>query len=160
MNKIYNLLLVFVITSCGNQIELKNQIDQLQTQNDSLKSELKKYEDKYVFDKVYVKHFPQRNYIAKVGELFKGEFVFVPVMENTELKFNYQNKNEVYGDFPERETLIKPRKDNVVGFEFELMIETDTTFLYFEPQIKNKQSLKHKNAEYDKSGILDIIVAK
>ena len=159
MNKIYILLLLFVIISCGNQIELKNKIDQLQTQNDSLKSELKKYENKYVFDKVYVKHFPQRNNVAKVGEFFKGEFVFVPVMENTELKFNYRNKNEGYGDFPEREMLITPRKDNMVGFQFELMIETDTTFLYFEPQIKKKQSLKHKNADFNGTGFSDIIVA-
>ena len=142
MNKIYLLLLLFLITSCGNQVELESQINQLQNKNDSLKLELKKYENKYVFDKVFVKHFPQRNNVAKVGELFKGEFVFVPVMEDAELKFNYRNKNEDYGDFTGREMLITPRKDNMVGFEFELMIETDSsTFLYFEPRIKKKQSL-------------------
>lgn len=36
--------MLFLITSCGNPTELKNQIEQLKTKNDSLESELKKYE--------------------------------------------------------------------------------------------------------------------
>jgi hypothetical protein len=50
MKKTFKLLLLILITSCGNQTELKKQIQQLKIQNDSLKSELKNYENKYVFD--------------------------------------------------------------------------------------------------------------
>ena len=77
MNKILILPLLILITSCGNQTKLKNEIDQLQTQNDSLKSELKKYENKYVFDNVKFKHYPIKGSQVKKGTKYYGEFVFV-----------------------------------------------------------------------------------
>ncbi len=141
-----------MITSCGNQTELQTQIDQLQTQNDSLKSELKKYENKYVFDNVMIKHYPVNGNQVKKGTKYYGEFVFVPNVrddyvlfgtERDELKQGYEIKNPI---------TLKTEKGDFGAYRFEIDIVSDTTNLLFKPLIKNELSLKHQNAGY--SGIM------
>ncbi len=141
-----------MITSCGNQTVLQTQIDQLQTQNDSLKSELKKYENKYVFDNVMIKHYPVNGSQVKKGTKYYGEFVFVPNVrddyvlfgtERDELKQGYEIKNPI---------TLKTEKGDFGAYRFEIDIVSDTTNLLFKPLIKNELSLKHQNAGY--SGIM------
>ena len=159
MKPILAFLFLIALTSCSTE-KYQNEIAELKVLNDSLNAELNNYKSKYVFDKVYVKHYPARNTVAKIGQIYKGEFVFVPVMEETELKFSYHNKNIDLTDDSVQEITILPKKDNIVAFEFELKIETDTTYLYFEPQISNEELLKHKNGSFDRTKFVDIIITQ
>ncbi len=148
MNKIHILLLLTLITSCGNQTELKNRIDQLQTQNDSIKLELKKYENKYVFDKVKIKHYPIKGSQVKIGTKYYGEFVFVPVVRDDYVLFGTERDESKQGYEIKNPITLKTEKGDFGAYRFEVDIVNDTTDLLFKPLIKNELSLKHQNAGY------------
>ncbi len=152
MNKVYILILLFAISSCGNQTELQTQIDHLQTQNDSLKSELKKYENKYVFDNVKIKHYPIKGSQVKKGTKYYGEFVFVPDVRNDYVLFGTERDESKQGYEIKNPITLKTEKGDFGAYKFEIDIVSDTTNLLFKPLIKNELSLKHQNAGY--SGIM------
>ena len=152
MKNTYILGLLILITSCGNETELKNQIEQLQTQNDSLKSELKNYENKYVFDQVYVKHYPIKGSQIKKGTKYYGEFVFVPDVRDDYVIFGTERDESKQGYEIKNPITLKTEKGDFGAYKFEIDIVSDTTNLLFKPLIKNELSLKHQNAGY--SGIM------
>ena len=160
MNKIYTLLLLFLITSCGNQTELENRIDQLQTQNDSLNLELKKYENKYVFDKVMVKHYPIKGSQVKKGTKYYGEFVFVPDVRDDFVMFGTERDESKQGYEIKNPITLRTKKGDFGAYQFEIDIESDTTNLMFKPLIKNELSLKHQNAGYSGFMISDKLIVK
>ena len=160
MNKIYILLFLFVITSCGNQTELTSRIDQLQIQNDSLKSELKKYENKYVFDQVKVKHYPIKGSQVKKGTKYYGEFVFVPVVRDDYVLFGTEKDDSKQGYEIKNPITLKTEKGDFGAYRFEIDIVSDTTNLLFKPLIKNELSLKHQNAGYSGIMISDKLIIK
>ena len=146
MNKIYILLLLILTTACGNKTELENRIDQLQTQNDSLNSELKKYEKKYVFDKVMIKHYPIKGSQVKKGTKYYGEFVFVPDVRDDFVMFGTERDESKQGYEIKNPIKLKTEKGDFGAYRFEIDIDSDTTNLMFKPLIKNDLSLKHQNA--------------
>ena len=152
MKKVYILILLFAISSCGNQTELQTQIDHLQTQNDSLKSELKKYENKYVFDNVKIKHYPINGSQVKKGTKYYGEFVFVPDVRDDYVLFGTERDESKQGYEIKNPITLKTEKGDFGAYRFEIDIVSDTTNLLFKPLIKNELSLKHQNAGY--SGIM------
>ena len=160
MNKIYILLFLFVITSCGNQTELTSRIDQLQIQNDSLKSELKKYENKYVFDQVKVKHYPIKGSQVKKGTKYYGKFVFVPVVRDDYVLFGTEKDDSKQGYEIKNPITLKTEKGDFGAYRFEIDIVSDTTNLLFKPLIKNELSLKHQNAGYSGIMISDKLIIK
>lgn len=147
MNKIYSLILLILISSCGNQAELQDQINQLQAQNDSLTLELKKYESKYVFDKVFVKHYPIKNSRVKKGEKYYGEFVFVPDVKKDLVQFRTEPDNSKRGYEIKNPIMLKTKTGGFGAYEFEI-------------DIKNEISLKHQNASYNGMTITDILIAE
>lgn len=157
MNRIYSLLFLISISSCRNQAELQNQIEQLQIQNDSLNLELKKYENKYVFEKVFVKHFPIKNSRIEKGEKYFGEFVFVPYTEKDLAQFGTEIDTTKQGYEIKNPVILK---DNFGGYQFEIDIKKDTTDLIFKPIIKNAFSLKHQNAGYNGATIVDKLIVE
>ncbi|WGD34649.1 hypothetical protein [Olleya sp. YS] len=159
MNKVYILLLLFAIMSCGNQTELQSEINQLQTQNDSLKSELKKYENKYVFDDVKIKHFPIKGSQVKKGTKYYGEFVFVPDVRDDFVLFGTERDESKQGYEIKNPITLKTEKGDFGAYRFEVDIVSDTTNLMFKPLIKNKLSLKHQNAGYSGIMISDKLIA-
>lgn len=159
MNKVYILILLFAITSCGNQTELQTKIDQLQTQNDSLKSELKKYENKYVFDDVKIKHYPIKGSQVKKGTKYYGEFVFVPVVKDDYVLFGTEKDESTQGYEIKNPITLKTEKGDFGAYRFEIDIVRDTTNLLFKPLIKNELSLKHQNAGYSGIMISDKLIA-
>ncbi|WP_299890914.1 hypothetical protein [uncultured Lacinutrix sp.] len=158
MNKIYIILLLILITSCGNQTELKNQIDQIQTQNDSLKSELKKYENKYVFDQVKIKHYPIKGSQVKKGTKYYGEFIFVPVVREDIVMFGTERDESKQGYEINNPITLKTKKGDFGAYRFEIDIVNDTTDLLFKPIIKNKLSLQHLNAGFSGSMFIDKLI--
>ncbi len=156
MNKIYTLLILILISSCGNQTELQNRIDQLQAINDSLTFELKQYENKFVYDIVRVKHYPIKGSQIKKGEKYYGEFVFTAVAEK-DLQFGteqdiakgYQIKNA---------TILSA--DNDGAYQFEVEIKSDTTNLYFMPINKEELSVNHQKRGYHGIMISDRLVVE
>lgn len=151
---------MILLSSCGNQAELQNQINQLQLQNDSLTSELKKYENKYVFDKVFVKHYPIKNSRIKKGEKYYGEFVFVPDVEKDLVQFGTERDNSKQGMNIKNPIILKAKTGGFGAYEFEIDIKNDTTKLIFKPMIKDEISLKHQNASYNGLTITDILIAE
>jgi len=160
MNRIYSLLFLIFISSCANQTEFKNQIDQLQSQNDSLKLELKKYESKYVFDKVFVKQYPIKNSRVKKGEKYYGEFVFFANVDKDEIQFGTEKDNSKQGYEIKNPILLTSPKGGFDTYQFEVDITSDTTNLYFKPIIKDELSLKHQNAGYNGVMISDRLIAE
>lgn len=160
MNKIHILLLLILMTSCGNQTELKNQIYLLQTQNDSLILELKKYDNKYVFDQVYMKHYPVKDSKVKKGTKYYGELVFVPSVEDDFVLFGTERDNSKQGYEIKNPITLKTEKGDFGAYRFEIDIVSDTTNLLFKPLIKNKLSLRHNNAGYNGIMISDMIIAE
>ena len=149
MNKIYIFLLLILITSCGNQSELKNQIIQLQIQNDSLKSELKEYENKYVFDQVMIKSYPIKDSKIKKGTKYYGELVFVANVKDDFIMFGTERDESKQGRPIKNPITLKPEKGDLGAYRFEVDIVNDTTDLLFKPLIKNKLSLKHLNSGFN-----------
>ena len=160
MNKIYFLLILILISSCGNQTELQNRIDQLQVQNDSLNSELKKFENKYVFEKVFVKHYPIKNSRIIKGEKYYGEFVFVPDVPEDLVQFGTERDNSKQGYEIKNPIILTAENGGFGAYQFEIDIQSDTTDLYFKPIIKNELSLKHQNAGYNGMMISDKLIVK
>ena len=148
------------MSSCGNQTELENRIEQLRNQNDSLTTELKKYEDKFVFEKVLVKHFPINNSRIKKGEKYYGEIVFVPYVEQDLILFGTERDTINPGIGIKNPITLKPDKNDFGGYKFDLDIVNDTTTLYFQPIVKNELALKHKNDQYNGAMISDKIITK
>lgn len=159
MRKIYLIILLFVILSCDNKTELQTQINLLKTQNDSLKLELKKYEGKYVFDDVKVKHYPINGSHIKKGTKYCGEFVFVPNVKENIVLFGTKRDNSKQGYEIKNPITLKTENGDFGAYRFEIDIESDTTNLIFKPLIKNKLSLKHQNAGYNGIVITDKLIA-
>ena len=160
MNKIYYLLLLILISSCGNQTDLQNRIDKLEMQNDSLNSELKKFENKYVFEKVFVKHYPIKNSSVKKGEKYYGEFVYIPEVEKDLVQFGTERDTSKQGYQIKNPIILKVEKGGSGAYQFEIEIENDTTDLYFKPIIKDELSLKYRNASYNGMMISDKLIVK
>ncbi|HLW42444.1 MAG TPA: hypothetical protein VKY82_08770 [Flavobacterium sp.] len=160
MNKIYFLLMLILISSCGNQTEMQSRIDQLQLQNDSLNSELKKFENKFVFEKVFVKHYPIKNSRIKKGEKYYGEFVFVPDVPEDLVQFGTVRDTSKQGYEIKNPIILKAERGGFGAYQFEIDIENDTTDLYFKPIIKDELSLKHFNASYNGIMISDKLIVK
>ncbi|WP_299223534.1 hypothetical protein [uncultured Aquimarina sp.] len=160
MDKIYILLLLILITSCKNQTEFKNRINQLQTQNDSLKSELKKYENKYVFDRVMIKHYPIKGSQVKKGTKYYGEFVFVSDVRDDFVMFGTERDESKQGFEIKNPITLKTKKGDSGAYRFEIDIVNDTTNLIFKPLLNNKLSLKHQNAGYNGVIISDYLIVK
>ncbi|MDT0295938.1 hypothetical protein ACFQ3R_14740 [Mesonia ostreae] len=159
MNKLYILLILILITSCGNQTKFEKQIEKLQSKNDSLHSELKKYENKFVFDNVTIRQYPIKNSTVKKGTKYYGELVFVAVVKEDFLLFGtekYKSKQEYNIKNP---ITLKTEKGDWGGYKFEVDIVNDTTKLLFKPLMKNKLSLKHKNALYNEILFSDELIA-
>lgn len=160
MKKTFKLLLLILITSCGNQTELKKQILQLKTQNDSLKSELKNYENKYVFDQVKVKHYPVKGSQVKKGTKYYGEFVFVPDVRDDYVLFGTERDESKQGYEIKNPITLKTEKGDFGAYRFEINIVSDTTNLLFKPLIKNELSLKHQNVGYNGILISDKLIVE
>lgn len=79
-NYILGLIILFI--SCENQIELKNQIEQLQNEKDSLSYIIYDYQSKYVYENVFVKHYKINSEPNQIVSIYKSEFVFVPDVRN------------------------------------------------------------------------------
>ncbi|GAB1858684.1 hypothetical protein MHTCC0001_35240 [Flavobacteriaceae bacterium MHTCC 0001] len=158
MRKIYILILLFVIVSCDNKTELQTQIDLLKIQNDSLRLELKKYESKYVFDDVKVKHYPINGSQIKKGTKYFGEFVFVPSVKEDIVLFGTKRDNSKQGYEIKNPITLKTEKGGFGAYRFEIDIVSDTTNLIFKPLIKNKLSLKHQNTGYNGIVITDKLI--
>jgi hypothetical protein len=160
MNKIYTLLLLILISSCGNETELQNKIDQLQVQNDSLTSELKKFDNKYVYEKVVIKHYPIKNSRIKKGEKYYGEFVFVPEVREDLVQFGTERDTSKQGYQIKNPIILTAKKGDFGAYQFEIDIDSDTTDIYFKPIIKNELSLKHQNQGYNGITITDQLIVK
>jgi len=160
MNKFYYLILLISISSCGNETELQNQIDRLQVQNDSLISELKKFDDKYVYEKVVIKHYPIKNSRIKKGEKYYGEFVFVPEVRKDLVQFGTERDTSKQGYEIKNPILLTAQKGDFGAYQFEIDIKSDTTDLYFKPIIKDELSLKHQNQGYNGITITDKLIAE
>lgn len=156
MNKIYYLFLLILISSCGNQTELKKQIEQLHAKNDSLAFELKQYENKFVYDIVRVKHYPIKGSQIKKGEKYYGEFVFTAVTEQ-DLQFGTE-QNTAKGYQIENPSILSA--DNDGAYQFEVEIKNDTTNLYFIPINKDGLSLNSQNRGYHGSMFSDRLVVE
>ncbi|WP_417861385.1 hypothetical protein [Winogradskyella sediminis] len=158
MKKIYLLALLIAITSCGNNSELENQIGELQHRNDSLTKILDEYQAKYVYERVFIKHYKTNSEPKKIGNLYQGEFVFVPDVRNDKVEFVAESirKNE---KSELRSVVLETKSGNYGAYPFEFTIESDTTRVYFKPIIRDSLSLRNQNVGYDGTTITDIIIA-
>lgn len=157
MNKIYFLIL-FVITSCGNNIELENQIDELQRRNDSLTAILDDYQAKYVYEHVFVKHYKTNSEPNRIGNVYKGEFVFVPDVRNDKVEFKVESTNNS-SNSENNTVVLETKSGNFGAYPFEFKIKSDTTRIYFKPIIRDSLSFRNQNVGYDGTTITDIITA-
>lgn len=154
-----NFLFFFIfLTSCSDN-SLQKKIDELTIKNDSLNSELKKYENKYVFDRVIIKHYPINNSQVKKGTKYFGELVFVPSVEEDFVLFGADKFNKEGHNIKAYDTLRTGKGDSG-AYKFEVDIVSDTTLISFNPLIRNKTSLKHLNAGYNGLQISDILIVK
>ncbi|MCF1423250.1 hypothetical protein [Mangrovimonas futianensis] len=158
MKKTYIFGLLILITSCGKETDLKNRIEQLQAQNDSLRSELKNYENKYVFENVFFKHYPVNGSEMKKGEKYFGEFVFLPYLENDIVLFGTEIAES--GRTIKNPDTLRSKRSKYGAFSFEVDIVNDTTELIFMPLMKDDISIKHQNLGYDGVLISDKIRSK
>ena len=154
----YILGLIILFTSCGNQTELKNQIEQLQNQNDSLSNIIYDYQSKYVYENVFVKHYKTNSEPNRIGAVYKGEFVFVPDVRNDKIEFMAKSestdRNDSKSDIIELETAT----GNFGAYPFEFKILSDTTRVYFKPIIRDSLSKSNQNVWFDGKTITDVII--
>ena len=158
MRIIYILALFVMISSCGNETELEEKIEQLQFKNDSLTSIVNDYQSKYVYERVFVKHYKTNSEPNRIGSLYKGEFVFVPDVRNDKIEFKTESHKNSIGNTESNSIILETKSGDFGAYPFEFKIMSDTTKLYFKPIIKDSLSMSNQNAGYDGTTISDIII--
>ena len=157
MKKLFFLLSVLTIVSCKNEENVNNDFSNLKKENDSLRAELKKYEDRYVYNFVAVRQAPAKGNTFKKGSNYKGEVTFLPTNKEDYILFGTEIKRTDNSTEIINPDTLKPAK-GVYSFETKLL--TDTTRIYFKPLIQNELALDHNNAFYNELSFSDVIVVE
>ncbi|WP_299685831.1 hypothetical protein [uncultured Dokdonia sp.] len=137
---------------------MENQIGELQRQNDSLTEILNEYQAKYVYERVFVKHYKTNSEPNKIGNLYQGEFVFVPDVRNDKVEFKAESIND-NTKHELKSVILKTESGNYGAYPFEFTIKSDTSRVYFKPIIRDSLSSRNQNVGYDGTTITDIIIA-
>lgn len=157
MKKLFFLLFLLSIISCESEENVNDDLSKLQKENDSLRTALKKYEERYVYSFVAVRQAPAKGNTFIKGSTYKGEITFLPtnkedyILFGTEIKKRNNNTEIIDPD------TLKPSK-GVYSFETKLI--TDTTRIYFKPLIQNDLALVHMNSFYNELSFSDIIIVE
>lgn len=159
MKIILLIITTSILISCGNNSGLEKQISELQIRNDSLNKIIENYQSKYVYERVFIKHFKTNAEPNKIGSTYKGEFVFVPDVRNDKVKFMTKSGADGISADRNKPIILETKKGNYGAYPFEFKIISDTTKIYFTPIIRDSLSLSNQNAGYDSMTISDIIVA-
>lgn len=159
MKIILNIITASILISCGNNSGLKKQISQLQIRNDSLNKVIENYQSKYVYERVFIKHFKTNSEPNKIGNIYKGEFVFVPEVRNDKVQFMAKSGETKMGYDENNPTILEASNGDYGAYPFEFKIMSDTTRIFFKPIIRDSLSLSNQNAGYNGITISDIIIA-
>ena len=159
MKIILLIITTSILISCGNNSGLEQQISELQIRNDSLNKIIENYQSKYVYERVFIKHFKTNAEPNKIGSTYKGEFVFVPDVRNHKVQFMAKSGVTKIGYDENNPIIIETNRGDYGTYPFEFKIMSDTTRIFFKPIIRDSLSLSNQNAGYDGTTISDIIVS-
>jgi len=159
MKIILLILTASILLSCGNDSGLEKQISELQIRNDSLNKVIENYQSKYVYERVFIKHFKTNAEPNKIGSIYKGEFVFVPDVRNDKVQFMAKSGVTKIGYEENHPIILETKRGDYGAYPFEFKIMSDTTRIFFKPIIRDSLSLSNQNAGYDGTTITDIIIA-
>ncbi len=159
MKIIISIITASILISCGNNNGLEKQISELQIQNDSLNKVLENYQSKYVYERVFIKHFKTNSEPNKIGSIYKGEFVFVPDVRSDKVQFMAKSGETKMGYDENNPIILEASNGDYGAYPFEFKIMSDTTRIFFKPIIRDSLSLSNQNAGYDGITISDIIIA-
>lgn len=159
MKIILLILTASILLSCGNDSGLEKQISELQIRNDSLNKVIENYQSKYVYERVFIKHFKTNAEPSKIGSIYKGEFVFVPDVRNDKVQFMAKSGVTKIGYDENNPIILETKRGDYGAYPFEFKIMSDTTRILFKPIIRDSLSLSNQNAGYDGTTISDIIIA-
>jgi len=156
----FTLIFTFLtlILSCSNNQNYEKEIIRLKLQNDSLTNILKEYDNKFVFDKMVVAHFPSKDNDYKIGSKYKGDFLYVPFNKDDSVIFETEYLEN--GTKTKKIDTLQINKGYPPTYKFEFDIKSKTNAIHFRPQINNPLSKKHFNRIHHNKVISDKIVAK
>ncbi len=157
MRKLFFLFFVLSIISCDQQTNSDTDLSQLQKENDSLRTALKEYEDRYVYDFVALRQVPAKGNSFKKGSNYKGEITFLPTNKDDYILFGTETKEVNNAKEIINPDTLKPLQ-GIYTFETKLL--TDTTRIYFKPLINNGLALDHANSVYNELSFVDEIVVE
>lgn len=158
--RIFTLLLITsILVGCGKNSKLEKQISDLKVQNDSLSTIIENYESKYVYERVFIKHFKTNAEPNRIGSTYKGEFVFVPDVRKDKVQFMTKSGEFETGYDEKSPIILETKRGDYGAYPFEFKILSDTTRVFFKPIIKDSLSLANQNIGYDGTTITDVIIA-
>ena len=155
MKKLFFLFFSLSVISCKYQENFNLDLSKLQKENDSLRTALKMYEDRYVYDFVALRQVPAKGNSFKKGSNYKGEITFLPTNKEDFILFGTETKKVNNTIEIIKPDTLKPLQ-GVYTFETKLL--TDTTRIYFKPLINNELALNHGNSVYNGLSFVDEIV--
>ncbi|MEJ4086925.1 hypothetical protein [Galbibacter orientalis] len=146
MNKLtIIILLILVISSCTDINQTENRIaemENLRTENDSLKKIVAEIKNKYVFDSISMRDIPSYKNSYEVNSNFKGEIVFVGY--NNDI----QNTNVIIIDSitynPKKLFNPDTLKLKNGGFHYELKMDSERVYWKAAIQTKHKYGKEYQ----------------
>ena len=137
MKLILGILTASILISCGNNSGLEKQISDLKNENDRLNKVIENYQSKFVYERVFIKHFKTNAEPNKIGSLYKGELVFVPDVRNDKVQLMVKSGTNEIGTDKDNPVVLETKSGNYGAYPFEFKIMTDTTRIYFTPIIRD-----------------------
>src|SRR5690554_1966740 len=118
MKIILLIIIASFFVSCENSSGLEKQISELQIRNDSLNKIIENYQSKYVYERVFIKHYKTNTEPNKIGNIYKGEFVFVPDVRNDKVEFMTKSGDGINNDI-NNPIVLETKRDNYGAYPFE-----------------------------------------
>ena len=81
---------------------------------------IKKYENKYVFDQVKIKHYPIKSSQVKKRTKYYKEFVFVPDVRDDFVRFGTERDESKQGYAIKNPITLKTEKGDYGAYRFEV----------------------------------------
>lgn len=141
MKNILLSIFTLIIISCNNNSSSEEKISKLEKTNDSLKTILDTLKTKFIFDHAFIKHFPGKDKVLKVGEKYKGEIFFVAYNDEDRILFSQSPNSENFDTLS-----VKSKWDS--SYIYEAVAKNDTNKYFFKPLINDKESLKYRNSMF------------
>ena len=146
MKNIFLSLFTLTIISCNNTLNV-DKISKLEKTNDSLKTILDTLKTKFIFDHAFIKHYPGKGKVLKVGEKYLGEVFFVAYNDEDRILFSQTPNSENF------DTLrVKSKWD--CSYIYESIVKKDTNKYIFRLLINDKFSLNYKNSMFGDNVIM------